>query len=79
MAKLGLEQPTKATIRTAAGFTYVVKLGQADGDNYPLQVSVSAELKEQREPGKDEKSEDKAKLDKEFSDQLAKQEEKLKS
>jgi hypothetical protein len=79
LAKLGLDQPTKATIKTAGGFTYEVKLGKADGDNYPLQVSVSADLKKQREAGKDEKPEDKAKLDKEFADKLAKQEEKLKS
>jgi hypothetical protein len=79
LAKLGLDQPTKATIRTAGGFTYEVKLGKADGDNYPLQVSVSADLKKQREAGMDEKPDDKAKLDKEFADKLAKQEEKLKS
>ncbi len=79
LAKLGLDQPTKATIRTAGGFTYEVKLGKSEGDNYPLQVSVSADLKRQREPGKDEKPEDKAKLDKEFADKLAKQEEKLKA
>jgi hypothetical protein len=79
LAKLGLDLPTKATIKTAGGFTYEVKLGKADGDNYPLQVSVSADLKKQREAGKDEKPEDKAKLDKEFADKLAKQEEKLKS
>jgi hypothetical protein len=79
LAKLGLDQPTKATIKTAGGFTYEVKLGKADGDNYPLQVSVSADLKKQREAGTDEKPEDKAKLDKEFADKLAKQEEKLKS
>jgi hypothetical protein len=79
LAKVGLDQPTKATIKTAGGFTYEVKLGKADGDNYPLQVSVSADLKKQREAGTDEKPEDKAKLDKEFADKLAKQEEKLKS
>ncbi len=79
LAKLGLDQPTKATIKTAGGFTYEVKLGGADGDNYPLQVSVSADLKKQREAGKDEKPEDKAKLDKEFADKLSKLEEKLKS
>lgn len=78
-AKLGLDQPTKATVKTAGGFTYEVKLGKPDGDNYPLQVSVSAELKKDREAGKDEKPEDKAKLDKEFADKLAKQQEKLKA
>jgi hypothetical protein len=79
LAKLGLDQPTKATIKTAGGFTYEVKLGVADGDNYPLQVSVSADLKKQREAGKDEKPEDKAKLDKEFADKLSKLDEKLKA
>lgn len=79
LAKLGLDQPTKSTIRTAGGFVYEVKLGKPDGDNYPLQVSVSAELKKEREAGKDEKPEDKAKLDKEFAEKLAKQQEKLKA
>lgn len=79
LAKLGLDQPTKATIKTASGFVYEVKLGKPDGDNYPLQVSVSAELKKEREAGKDEKPEDKAKLDKEFAEKLAKQQEKLKA
>jgi hypothetical protein len=79
LAKLGLDQPTKATIKTAGGFTYEVKLGVADGDNYPLQVSVSADLKKQREAGKNEKPEDKAKLDKEFADKLSKLDEKLKA
>jgi len=79
LGKLGLDQPTKATIKTAGGFTYEVRLGKPDGDNYPLQVSVSADLKKEREAGKDEKPEDKAKLDKEFADKLTKQQEKLKA
>jgi hypothetical protein len=79
LAKLGLDQPTKATIKTAGGFAYEVKLGKPDGDNYPLQVSVSADLRKERETGKDEKPEDKAKLDKEFAEKLAKQQEKLKA
>jgi hypothetical protein len=79
LVKLGLDRPTKAIIKTAAGFTYEVKLGQPEGEDYPFQFSVTAELKRQREPGKDEKPEDKTKLDKEFADKLAQQEQKLKA
>lgn len=77
-AKLGLDQPTRAVIKTAGGFHYELKVGQPEGDNYPVQVTVSAELAKERTPGADEKPEDKEKLDKEFKEKLAKQEEKLK-
>ena len=36
------------------------------GENYPVLVSVSAQLPKERAPGKDEKPEDKTKLDQEF-------------
>jgi hypothetical protein len=78
-AKLGLDQPTKAVVKTAGGFTYEVKVGKADGDNYPIQVAVNAELKKERTPAEGEKPEDKERLDKEFKEKLAKQEEKLKT
>lgn len=79
LARLGLDNPTRAVVKTAGGFTYELKLGQPDGDNYPLQVSVTAELKTAREPGAEEKPEDKERLDKEFQEALAKQREKLKA
>jgi hypothetical protein len=77
-AALGLDQPIQAAIQTAGGFHYDLKVGKPEGDNYPVQVTVRAELAKERTPGADEKPEDKAKLDKEFQEKLAKQEEKLK-
>lgn len=79
VAKMGLDHPVEARIQTAAGFTYKLKLGKMEGDLYALQVATDAVLARERTPGKDEKSEEKDKLDKEFKDKLAKQEEKLKT
>lgn len=75
----GLNQPLVATLETFDNFTYTVKVGSKTGeDNYHLQVAVKADLNKQRTPGKDEKPEDKEKLDKEFQEKVKKQEEKLK-
>ncbi len=75
----GLDKPTTAKLETFDGFIYNVKLGKAmKEDNYPLQVAVEGNFAKQREPGKDEKPEDKEKLDKEFKEKLTKLEEKLK-
>lgn len=77
---LGLDQPVQAVIRTARGFTYKLRIGKQEGeDSYPVQVSVDAELPKERTAGKDEKAEDKAKLDKEFKDLISKQADKLKA
>jgi hypothetical protein len=79
-AALGLDHPIEAKIRTAGGWTYTVKVGKAqEGDRYPVQFATEAQLVTQRTPGKDEKKEDAEKLDKEFSDKLKKQQEKLKA
>ena len=80
LAALGLDKPDVARITTASGFVYEVKIGkpQANEDR-PVQVFVTAALESQRVPGKDEKPEDKEKLDKEFKEALAKKESKLKS
>ncbi|MBM3839605.1 MAG: DUF4340 domain-containing protein [Verrucomicrobia bacterium] len=75
----GMNQPLVATLETFDNFTYTVKVGSKTGeDNYHLQVSVKADINHQRTPGKDEKPEDKEKLDKEFQEKVKKQEEKLK-
>lgn len=80
LAALGLDKPTIARITTASGFVYEVKVGTAQAnDDYPIQVSVSAELVRERKAPADEKPEDKERLDKEFKEKLAKQEQKLKS
>ncbi len=76
----GLDHPTTAKLETFDGFTYTVNIGKkTNDDNYPLTVSVTGEFAKERTPGKDEKPEDKEKLDKEFKDKLAKLEEKLKT
>ena len=76
----GLDKPIVAKLETFDGFTYNVKIGKAmKEETYPLQVAVEANISKQREPGKDEKPEDKEKLDKEFKDKQTKLEEKLKN
>lgn len=73
----GLDKPTVATIETFDGFRYELKIGKATGDNHAVSVAVSANLPKERTPGKDEKPEDKTKLDEEFKAKLKQQEEKL--
>jgi hypothetical protein len=80
--KTGLDKPAIATIETFEGFTYSIKMAKmAEGDeNYALQVSVAGNfLPKERVAGKDEKPEDKTKLDKEFADSRKKLEDKLKN
>lgn len=75
--ELGLDKPTTVTLNTFDNFTYTVKVGQKTNDNLPLIVSVAADLAKERTPGKDEKPEDKVKLDKEFKDKQKTLEDKL--
>jgi len=75
--ELGLDKPTTVTLDTFDNFTYTLKVGQKTNDNLPLIVSVAADLPKERTPGKDEKPEDKDKLDKEFKEKQKKLEEKL--
>jgi Domain of unknown function (DUF4340) len=80
LTALGLDKPSVARITTTAGFTYEIKVGTPQAnEEYPIQVSVTADLKKERTPAADEKPEDKEKLDKEFKEKLAKLEEKLKT
>jgi hypothetical protein len=73
-----LEEPTTtATIETFDGFHYELKIGKPNGDNHPVLVNVSANFPKERSPGKDEKPEDKERLDGEFIVKLKKLEEKL--
>lgn len=75
-----MEKPVVGSIETFDGFSYTVKIGQkADDEKYHFQVEVAGSFPKERTPGKDEKAEDKDKLDKEFKDALAKKEEKLKN
>lgn len=75
---LGLDKPTVATLTTFDHFTYVVQIGKGTNDeNYPIRISVNAVLPKERVAGKDEKKEDKDKLDKAFKESLEKLQEKL--
>jgi len=69
---LGLDKPTTVVINTFDDLTYTLKVGAKKNENYALTIAVAAELSKPRTPGKDEKPEDKAKLDKEFQDKQKK-------
>jgi hypothetical protein len=70
-------KPTVVTIDTFDNFSYTVKVGGKTNDDYQLTVAVTAQIPKERTPGKDEKPEDKTKLDKEFKDHQQNLEEKL--
>ncbi len=78
-AAAAMAKPITSTLETFEGFTYQVKVAKKDEENYNFQVDVSGNFPKERTPGKDEKAEDKDKLDKEFKDALGKKEEKLKN
>jgi len=74
----GLNTPTVVVATTFDGFEYTLKIGgKTNVENYGLTVAINATLAKERTPGKDEKAEDKAKLDKEFADKRKALEEKL--
>ena len=72
-----LEDNATVTFETSDKFTYALKIGKAVGENYPITVAISAALPKERTPGKDEKPEDKTKLDADFTAAQKKLEEKL--
>jgi hypothetical protein len=73
-----LDRPVLVTIETFDHFTYELKVGKKPGDDHYFTMTVNAKLPKERTPGKDEKPEDKAKLDKEFQEKNQKLEDKLK-
>ena len=76
----GLDKPTIVTLETFDNQTYTVNVGGKSGeDNHYFTVAVKADFPAGRIAGKDEKPEDKTKLDKEFSEARTKREEKLKA
>src|SRR5256885_10185991 len=75
--ELGLDHATVVNVETFDNFAYTIKVGIKTNDTFPVTVSVSAQIAKDRTPGKDEKPEDKTKLDKEFADNQKKLEEKL--
>jgi hypothetical protein len=74
-----LKDPVKATVETFDGFKYEFSLAPKAGEEYFLQFAVNAALPKERVAGKEEKPEDKAKLDKEFKERNEKLAEKLKN
>lgn len=76
----GLNKPVTAVLETSDHFTYTLKFGNktSDDNSYHLGFTVAFNPPRERTPGKDEKPEDKEKLDKEFNDNLKKLEEKFK-
>jgi hypothetical protein len=74
---LGLDKATVVTLDTFDNFTYTLKVGQKTNDNYPLTLTLAAQFPKERTPGKDEKPEDKDKLDKEFKEKQTKLQDKL--
>ena len=73
----GMVKPTVVTAETFDNFTYTLKVGQKTNDNFPLAMTVTAQPPKDRVAGKEEKPEEKAKLDKEFKEAQKKLEEKL--
>jgi hypothetical protein len=67
--KTGLDKPLTVTIETFDHFTYTLNIGKKTPENdYDLTVAVTGSAPAERTPGKDEKPEDKKRLDKEFAD-----------
>jgi hypothetical protein len=77
----GLDKPmVTATIETFDGYTYTAKLGnKAADDHYNFQIAVTGDFPKERVPGKDEKPEDKERLDKEFQTALKTKQDKVKN
>jgi hypothetical protein len=73
----GLDKSSSARIETFDNFLYELRIGKLMGENYPVLVSVTAALPNERTPGKDEKPEDKTKLDQEFQAQQTQLKDKL--
>jgi Domain of unknown function (DUF4340) len=76
--KTGLEKPLTVTIETFDHFTYTIKIGHKTPENdYDLNVTVAADIPTARAPGKDEKPDEKTKLDKEFQEKTKTLQDKL--
>jgi hypothetical protein len=76
--RTGLDKPLVVAIATFDHFTYTLIIGSKTLENdYNLNVAVSADFPTERTPGRDEKPDDKKKLDKEFQDRLKPLQDKL--
>lgn len=74
---LGLDKSTVITIATFDDINYTFHVGPKTGDLQPLTVSVTGSFAKERIAGKDEKPEDKTRLDNEFTGRLKQLTEKL--
>jgi hypothetical protein len=74
----GTNKPTVVNIQTFDGFDYNITLGPKTNDDYLTTLSVTGQFPKARSLGKDEKPEERAKLDKEFADAQKKLADKLK-
>lgn len=75
----GMDKPVVARLETFDGFLFTAKVGKAEGENHYFQIAVDGQFPKERTPGKDEKPEDKEKLDKEFAESVKKLQDKLKT
>jgi hypothetical protein len=77
--KTGMDKPLAVSIETFDHFTYTLDIGKKTPENdYHLKVTVAGALPSERTPGKDEKPDDKKKLDKEFQEKNKPLQDKLK-
>ena len=73
------DKPRTFVAETYDNLTYTVRIAKKpDGDNYYLSFSVSGEPARERTPEKDEKPADKERLDKQFTGDLKKLDERIK-
>jgi Domain of unknown function (DUF4340) len=71
-ASTGMDKAIVARLETFDGLLFTAKIGKAEGENHYFQIAADGQFPTERAPGKDEKPEDKAKLDTEFKDSLTK-------
>jgi len=74
----GFDKATVIRAETFDGLTYTLKIGrQTTNENYYVALNLTAEPPKERTPGKDEKAEDRERLDKEFKEKSKQLAEKL--
>ena len=76
-ADTGLDHAIIIKAETFDGLSYTLRIGKQAGDNYYVRVAVAGEPRRTRTPAKGEKTEDKAKNDKEFEERRKKLVEKV--
>ena len=79
MKSASFDKPRTIVAETFDHLTYTLKLARkADTEDYYLTVAVAGEPPRERKPEKDEKDADKARLDKQFAEELKKLDGRLK-